>query len=302
MSETRHPIFPLLAVAITLTVAAWILLRPATYPAGEGLSLEGIKVPLRPIKVGTSRQLDTLFLEMDYHWPPRSNEIPAIEVDHFPPRLASQSVRLKKSLFFRGLLPIVVAENERLRRLRASLLTIFSQGQLNPEESAWQTVEQIAARFNLEGDWNDDALRQQLLTRVDVVPLALVLAQAANESAWGTSRFAREGNNLFGQWTWDASKGLIPKDRVEGGKYFVRKFANLRASVRSYLHNINVGHAYELLRERRRELREAGTPLDGLILAEGLTRYSQRGEAYVEEIQNMIRGNRLHQLGRFQLD
>ncbi len=118
-----------------------------------------------------------------------------------------------------------------------------------------------------------------------------MLAQAANESAWGTSRFTRVANNLFGQWTWQAAHGIVPASRPEGERYLVRKFPSLRDSVRDYLYNLNVGHAYEGLRRLRHEMRRRGQPLDAAILAAGLSRYSGRGAAYVEEIRRIIRGN-----------
>src|SRR5690606_13043522 len=115
-------------------------------------------------------------------------------------------------------------------------------------------------------------------------------------SGWGRSRFAREANNLFGMWTWDERQGIRPKERAKNARYFVRVFDSLRASVGNYLHTINIGPAYEELRELRAGQRARGEPLDALALAAGLGNYSARGEKYVEEIRAIIKYNGLHEL------
>jgi cytochrome c oxidase subunit 2 len=127
---------------------------------------------------------------------------------------------------------------------------------------------------------------------VDAVPAALVLAQAANESGWGTSRFAQEANNLFGMWTWDKDAGLLPERRAANARHFVRVFNNLRGAVDNYLHTINTGPAYRELRMLREQQRLRGEPLSAWKLAAGLSRYSERGEEYVAEIRSIIRFNR----------
>ncbi|MFO7857402.1 MAG: glucosaminidase domain-containing protein, partial [Ectothiorhodospiraceae bacterium] len=133
------------------------------------------------------------------------------------------------------------------------------------------------------------------------VPPSMAMAQAANESGWGRSRFAKEANNLFGVWTWDPEHGLRPERRAEGASHFVRVFPDLRASVRNYLYTINIGSAYEPLRQRRAEFRDRGKGVSGIQLSQGLERYSERGAAYVEEIQGMIRSNGLDELGQPEL-
>ncbi|MCG8435772.1 MAG: glucosaminidase domain-containing protein [Gammaproteobacteria bacterium] len=126
-----------------------------------------------------------------------------------------------------------------------------------------------------------------------MIPHSLVLAQAALESGWGTSRFAQEANNLFGVWTWNPKEGLPPRRKSKGASHFVRKYEDLRASVRSYLFNINVGHAYRDLRRSRAAMREQNQDIDVMQLAAELESYSERGEQYVEEVRIMIEYNRL---------
>jgi Bax protein len=135
-----------------------------------------------------------------------------------------------------------------------------------------------------------------LLMRVDVLPPSMVLAQAASESAWGTSRFARRGNALFGQWCYKDDCGLVPARRSDDAAHQVRRFKTVMDSVRAYFRNINTHWAYRPLRRMRAELRRETGVLRGVELAEGLVRYSERREAYVEEIRNIIRTNKLGSL------
>jgi Bax protein len=133
----------------------------------------------------------------------------------------------------------------------------------------------------------------ELLRRVDILPPSLVLAQAAIESGWGTSRFVREGNNLFGQWVTGDTPGQVPSDADPADGYRVAAYDTIAHSVRSYLRNLNTHRAYRQLRHWRADLRAAGEPLDSMILSASLVRYSERGEAYVEDLLRVIRGNRL---------
>ena len=136
-------------------------------------------------------------------------------------------------------------------------------------------------------------LIDELLVRVDIIPVSLALAQAANESAWGTSRFAREGNNIFGQWCFDEGCGLVPGQRADDASHEVRSFSSVEASVRAYFRNLNTNPTYEYLRELRAQMRMKGKPLDSRALAQGLLRYSERGHVYISELYDIIRVNDL---------
>ncbi|NIP49271.1 MAG: flagellar biosynthesis protein FlgJ, partial [Phycisphaerae bacterium] len=160
-----------------------------------------------------------------------------------------------------------------------------------------ERIREIAERYGLRGrPLIDHRIRSLLLRRVDTLPPALVLAQAANESAWGTSRFARLGNNIFGEWTFKPGTGIVPEGRPEGATYEVRKFKSIYQSIRSYINNINRHNAYRNLRRIREKLRKSSKQVTGTALAKGLEKYSQRGEAYVKEIQLMIRQNNLERI------
>ncbi|OOZ39111.1 hypothetical protein BOW53_12930 [Solemya pervernicosa gill symbiont] len=212
-------------------------------------------------------------------------------VNH-PPVIVQKSGG-KKTTFINKLVPLVEVENRRIAEVRAELITLFdsvaaggvlTDGELN-------RIHKIAKQYRVKGD--PLSQREALLQRVDIIPVELALAQAANESAWGESRFAREALNLFGIWTYDASKGLVPKGRSEGQKHLVRKYDSLGESVRHYLNLLNSHSAYQPLREIRAELRRSGGELDGALMAAGLVRYSAKGDEYVKIIRSIISTNEL---------
>ncbi|CUA82821.1 glucosaminidase domain-containing protein [Pseudidiomarina woesei] len=205
------------------------------------------------------------------------------------------NVRDKKQAFFSFLAPIVQAENAVIEQAREQLLALVQvhkqTGSLNKKQL--KQLERIANDYNVTVETNDLAATfGVLLRRVDVVPEALALVQAANESAWGTSRFALEGLNFFGQWCFRKGCGLVPDARSEDMTHEVRKFASVNASVRSYLRNINTHPAYFELRRLRAEKRQSGADIRALDLTEGLMSYSERGEDYIHELNSMIRVNR----------
>lgn len=251
------------------------------------------RLQLQRLKVSSASELEAAFDRLGYDWPPRG-AVPPVEVSTLPPDLGEVSeVAKKKSLFFRALLPIVLAENEMLVDLRGQVVALLDKGVGNLSDGEHGWLRAIARQYRVNDDIKSAHAQRLLLRRVDVVPPALVLAQAANESAWGTSRFARLGNNLFGQWTYREAEGIVPLGRPEGASYAVRSFHSIDASVRAYLRNLNTNPAYQELRLMRERMRRAGEPLDAHELAAGLMAYSARGEEYIRELQVMMRGNRL---------
>jgi Bax protein len=129
--------------------------------------------------------------------------------------------------------------------------------------------------------------------RIGIVPESLVLVQAAKESGWGTSRFAREGNNLFGQRCYSPGCGLVPRNRASDAEFWVAEFDSVHESITSYVMNLKTHAQYRDFRIRRQQLREAAQPLTGLALADGLLGYSELGQSYVDEIRDLLRYNEL---------
>ncbi len=203
-------------------------------------------------------------------------------------------VHEKKIRFFTYLRPLIVEENSRIMKQRHRLLRLKARhdaGQrMAGEEIAW--LHQLALEYDVEDAITDDQFWLKLAVRVDLVPVELVLAQAANESSWGESRFAREGNNYFGQWCYVRGCGIVPKRRKAGASHEVAVFGSARESVRSYFHNLNTGRAYHRLRLIRFRARQQGRDIQAIELANGLVKYSSRGKEYVRDIQQMIRVNR----------
>ncbi len=206
-------------------------------------------------------------------------------------------VRDRKEAFFEFLRPLIREVNWEIRSDRDELLSyvdaLAHKGQLSKRQ--WRKVFQLARKYRIEEDklQADRALLEELLLRVHIIPESLVLAQAANESAWGRSRFARRGNNLFGQWCFSEGCGIVPKGRPEGETYEVAEFDSPLDSIRSYMMNLNTFHAYDELRKIRHSMVQQEQPISGKSLAQGLINYSTRREAYVKEIRLMIEQNDL---------
>jgi Bax protein len=204
------------------------------------------------------------------------------------------NIKKKKQRFFSTLAPIIDWENQRIRQQREQVLLAFEafgSGELLSARNLLE-ISELAEEYRLNNfDINSSKQRASLLRRVDTIPRRLVFSQAANESAWGASRFAQDGNNLFGQWCFTKGCGIVPKRRTTGATHEVANFKSVNASVRAYMHNLNTGRAYRGLREIREQARTVGTIPTAIGLSEGLGAYSARGQDYVSELQSMIRVN-----------
>ncbi|TPE54653.1 flagellar biosynthesis protein FlgJ [Maribrevibacterium harenarium] len=216
-----------------------------------------------------------------------------------PDFAAITDIKQRKQAFFEFLAPFVEEKNELLLRDRETIKQILANEEPpSREEKRW--LKALRELHNLKdvGVYLHEDVAE-LLTYVDIIPTSMVLAQAANESAWGTSRFAVEGNNYFGQWCFRKGCGLVPSSREEDADHEVRKFNDARESVFAYVDNLNSNPAYRELRQIRAQLRAENKPVTGLELVHGLDHYSQRGQEYIDEIESLIEYN---QLWRFNLD
>lgn len=213
-----------------------------------------------------------------------------------PSGLDSLQPAAKKQAFFEFLRPVVEQANDAVRRDRARLEAIEEKLEHGAPLSWFDrsTFETLAAKYEVEiGDEStDEQIIAELGSRIGIVPPALALVQAAKESGWGTSRFAVEGNNLYGQRCYEAGCGIAPKGRPNA-QFGVARFDSVVGSVRSYIRNLNTHPQYAQFRELRDEMREAGERLTGMKLADGLSEYSERGQEYVSEIRALISQNGL---------
>jgi Bax protein len=206
----------------------------------------------------------------------------------------------RKSIFFRTLLPLVLQINENITADRAKLWRLRHRISLNQSLKAEDTIwlDSIFKQYDLEA--NDF---ETLLDQMDIVPPSLALAQAAEESGWGTSRFALEGNALFGQWTLDPNdKGLRPNNREEGKNHRIKAFNTLSESLTAYVRNLNTNRAYEDFRKKRSEMRRNHESITGNQLALTLDKYSERGIEYVGTLQTLISQNELERFDKLKLD
>jgi Bax protein len=197
----------------------------------------------------------------------------------------------RKATFIRFTLPLIHRANELILRDRDRIIDLSRRTErgwaLSPADAAWLVG--IAERYGMK-----KTNIRELLARVDIIPPSLAIAQAAEESGWGTSRFAIEGNALFGQRIYrQGNKGMVPHKRPKGKSFKVRAFAQLIDGVKAYFHNLNSHFAYKKFREQRADLREKKREINGYLLAGTLTRYSERGRDYVDSIRSIMRANAL---------
>lgn len=216
----------------------------------------------------------------------------AVQFPPLPDFAAYKQVNEMKAAFIDYMSPIVEYHNEQILNKRKRLEKLHRSIELDEmvsySESKW--LKKLANKYDVE--WNQDqpiAVTQELLTRVDVVPVQLAVVQAAKESSWGRSRYAVQVNNLFGQWCYNTGCGVIPKERSDDAKHEVRRFKSVSDSARSYMHNLNSHRNYSNLRKLRQNLRAEGRSIEGGDLVDGLLFYSERRQQYVEEIRSMIK-------------
>ena len=229
-----------------------------------------------------------LFKDVNYDLSQVRNKklVKPIYFTQFPKDLDElQNTRLKKETFIKIVLPLIVAENERIMADRKKLKKILKKKKTSDLEKLWlrqKLLEYKVKKGNMD----------ELLIRLDIIPTSIALAQAAKESGWGTSRFALEGNAIFGQWTWSGN-GIAPLDRESNKKHKILKFPILRASVKAYQNNLNTHKSYNNFRNKRSDMREKNKDISGLELTETLKNYAQTGSEYIKILNQIIRQNRL---------
>lgn len=235
-------------------------------------------------------------------WQAGIREIPRVYLTTIGDRWGSKTTReitvlLKKQLFFRGLAPLILRSNELILEDRDRLgriINIVRDGHsLSDFDLRWTNKLAKAYKVGDDSEKVNMPLLDELWKRVDIVPPSLALSQGAEESGWGTSRFAATGNAIYGQWTWGSNAIIPEKQRKELGNYGIAAFESLFESVCGYMLNLNTHNAYAELRNKRAELRKNGKQITGLVLAEQLTRYSERGEDYVRDLKSLMEYNRL---------
>ena len=229
-----------------------------------------------------------LFKDVDYDLRKVRNEklVKPIYFTQFPRDLDNlASVQLKKETFIKIVLPLIVAENEKILDDRKKLKILSEKKFTSDLEKQWLRQKLLEYKVK-KSDLSE------LMNRMDMIPVSIALAQAAKESGWGTSRFALEGNAIFGQWTWDG-QGIAPLKRDGDKNHKILKFPILRASVKAYKNNLNTHKSYSKFREKRRSLRNKNKAITGLSLTDTLKNYAQTGSEYTRILNQIITQNNL---------
>ncbi len=217
-----------------------------------------------------------------------------IALDSFPLEIKMiDNTKKRKELFLQIVLPLVLQENNNIRLDRKRLFNIINKSNNTKLEKKW-----LDKKYKQYGIPSKDL--STLKIRMDEIPVSLALAQAAKETGWGTSRFAQEGNALFGQWTW-SGEGLKPKDSDKNEGHKVMKFNILQASVRAYQRNLNTHKTYREFRLARAQLRDEGMELDSIILSQYLDEYAETGQEYVKILKKIIEQNNLKDFDKAKL-
>ena len=196
-----------------------------------------------------------------------------------------KSTTTKKNTFIKIVMPLIIDENNKILENRKKLFKILAKPNNSRGEKVW-----LKRRFEDYGIKNEDIT--ELKIRMDIVPVSIAIAQAAKESGWGTSRFALEGNAMFGQWTW-GKKGIAPLDRDKNQAHKILKFPILRSSVQAYKNNLNTHKGYSEFRKKRAELRKQNKKISGLKLVQYLHNYAATGSEYTKVLKKIINQNQL---------
>ena len=261
----------------------------------EGLNLKNLfddvfkfdDLPSDTVRLSAST-IEQLFKETDYNLKDvrKTKLVKPVKLSLLPNEIKMiESTEKRKNLFIQIILPLIIEENNRIKLNRKKLFSILNKNHNSNDEKKW-----LNEKFKQYGVLNKDL--STLKVRMDMVPVSLAIAQAAKETGWGTSRFALEGNALFGQWTW-SGEGIKPANSDNNTTHKVMKFKILKSSIRAYQRNLNTHSGYKEFRMARAALRDNRRNLDGLILATYLNRYAETGTEYVKIIKQIIKQNNL---------
>ena len=269
----------------------------------EGLDLSNIledvfkfdELPEDTVRLSAST-IEQLFKDTNYSLSEvrKTKKVKPIRLSLLPNEMKSiENSGKRKSLFIKIILPLVLEENNRIIIDRKKLFSILNKNKNSKDEIIW-----LNQKFKQYGVLNKDLAT--LKVRMDIIPVSLAIAQAAKETGWGTSRFAIEGNALFGQWTW-SGEGIKPAGADTDATYKVMKFNVLKASVRAYQRNLNTHSSYKKFRFVRAQLRDDNKKLDSLKLAEYLDNYAQTGTEYTKVLKQIIQQNQLQDFDEVKL-
>lgn len=223
---------------------------------------------------------------------PKKRSVSVKRKEDVPDFNTIDDVSQRKQEFVSFLKPIVREANQDIIETRGEIKALYNQHQkgrkLSKKDLAW--LDSLARVYRVKNpNWETKDSYTALLLKVDIIPMELAIIQGANESAWGTSFFAQKGNNLFGKWCFKPGCGIVPRKRASGSTHEVAAYASPLESVKDYMHHINSHPGYRQLRVLRYEARKAGKNPEGANIAAGLTKYSAKGQEYVNILRQMIK-------------
>ena len=262
----------------------------------------------------TTKDLLTHFESINYNWPIEDKaSLPKTIIRSIPADAKNiRNSNERKALFIRVMLPVILAEQYRIRSERQMLellltkqngqLTNLNDASIKNNKTIKDKLDKLFKEYKIKSTLTFSEKSRDLLNRFDELPLTLILAQAAIESGWGTSRFTRVGNSLFGEWTYQKGAGILPQNREAGKSHQIKAFSSLQGSIASYIKNINRNNAYKELRTLRTEMRLKQQTLDSRKLADGLHRYSQKGQDYVVSLKKILNSKEFRHLESLKLD
>lgn len=278
-----------------LTFSSCNFIKNSGKPENENL-FESVKLP--PLSDLKPNGNDTIYkinnLKKSIKSGPKTF-IVQIDIDSdLPDFTVYSNILEKKKAFLNFMRPIIINENNKILKERECILRCLKktyEGK-KPEEKEIKKLKTLAKKYKTNiSDFNNSNSFRDILLRVDIIPVELALAQAANESAWGTSYFSTKGNNMFGQWCFSKGCGIVPRNRANGATHEVAVFKDVSHSVSAYIKNLNTHNAYKKLRIERYKMRLAKEEPTGLALAIGLKNYSGIGTEYIKTLKSMIRVN-----------
>jgi Bax protein len=261
----------------------------------EGLNLKNLfddvfifdDLPVDTVRLSAAT-IQQLFKETNYTLDDvrKSKLVKPVSLSLLPEEMKMiENVKKRKNLFIQIILPLILEENNIIKLERKKLFSILNRSNNTESEKKW-----LSDKFKQYGVVNRDL--STLKIRMDVIPVSLAIAQAAKETGWGTSRFALEGNALFGQWTW-TGEGIKPAAADSKTKHKVMKFKILKSSIRAYQRNLNTHSGYKEFRTARAELRDNKKKLDSLVLSNYLDKYAATGAEYIKVLKKIIEQNNL---------
>ncbi len=209
--------------------------------------------------------------------------------DSFPSSYYKLNTTETKKYFFKYFNKRITIENKKILKERAFILSLNKNKNLSINSNEYKKLQKIKNKYKISHLYN----YKQYLTRIDIIPPSLALAQAATESGWGKSRFFKQAKNIFGHWTYNAKIGMLPLRRDKGKKHFIRIFPSLQASIEAYMLNLNRTRAYSKFRLNRKKMRDSNKFINGLILSKIMSKYSGIGHSYVTILISIIKKNNL---------